>query len=41
VLAVGTASREAGLRELTWHQVDLKVGRIYINPAGRRRQTKK
>ncbi len=40
VLAIGTASREAALRELTWDQVDLKLGRIYLNPAGRR-QTKK
>ena len=39
VLAVGTASREAALRELTWQQVDLRLGRIR-NPDGRR-QTKK
>lgn len=40
VLAVGTASREAALRELTWDRVDLRLGRIQLNPAGRR-QTKK
>jgi len=40
VLAVGTASREAALRELTWGQVDLRLGRIRLNPDGRR-QTKK
>ena len=40
VLAVGTASREAALRELTWAQVDLRLGRIHLNPEGRR-QTKK
>jgi integrase len=40
VLAVGTASREAALRELTWEQVDLRLGRIRLNPDGRR-QTKK
>jgi len=40
VLAIGTASREAALRELTWQQVDLRIGRIHLNPAGRR-QTKK
>jgi integrase len=40
VLAIGTASREAALRELTWDQVDLRLGRIYLNPVGRR-QTKK
>jgi integrase len=40
VLAVGTASREAALRELTWQQVDLRLGRIRLNPDGRR-QTKK
>lgn len=40
VLAVGTASREAALRELTWTQVDLGIGRIRLNPEGRR-QTKK
>lgn len=40
VLAVGTASREAALRELTWSQVDLRLGRIRLNPEGRR-QTKK
>src|SRR5438105_12159585 len=40
VLAVGTASREAALRELTWQQVDLRLGRIRLHPSGRR-QTKK
>ncbi len=40
VLAVGTASREAALRELTWDRVDLRIGRIQLNPEGRR-QTKK
>jgi integrase len=40
VLAVGTASREAALRELTWDRVDLRLGRIQLNPEGRR-QTKK
>jgi integrase len=40
VLAVGTASREAALRELTWDQVDLRLGRIRLNPESRR-QTKK
>lgn len=40
VLAIGTASREAALRELTWQQVDLRLGRIRLNPDGRR-QTKK
>ena len=40
VLAVGTASREAALRELTWHQIDLRLGRIHLNPDSRR-QTKK
>src|SRR6185312_14924872 len=40
VLAIGTASREAALRELTWAQVDLRIGRIRLNPEGRA-QTKK
>jgi integrase len=40
VLAVGTASREAALRELTWEQIDFRLGRIRLNPEGRR-QTKK
>jgi len=40
VLAVGTASREAAIRELKWDQVDLRIGRIKLNPEGRR-QTKK
>jgi len=40
VLAIGTASREAALRELKWDEVDLRVGRIRLNPPGRR-QTKK
>lgn len=40
VLAIGTASREAALRELKWDEVDLRVGRIKLNPPGRR-QTKK
>jgi integrase len=40
VLAVGTASREAALRELTWEQIDFRLGRIRRNPEGRR-QTKK
>ncbi len=37
VLAVRTASREAALRELTWQQVDLRLGRIRLDG---RRQTK-
>ncbi len=40
VLAIGTASREAALRELTWDRIDLQLGRIRLNPADRR-QTKK
>jgi len=40
VLAVGSASREAALRELTWKQIDLRRGIIRLNPEGRR-QTKK
>lgn len=40
VLAVGTASREAALRELKYDQIDLRLGRIRLNPEGRR-QTKK
>lgn len=47
MLAVGTASREAALRELRWDQVVLKderdgetCGFIRLNPEGRR-QTKK
>ncbi|MGH8327494.1 MAG: tyrosine-type recombinase/integrase, partial [Steroidobacteraceae bacterium] len=40
ILAIGTASREAALRELTWEQVDLRLGRLHLNPEGRR-QTKK
>ena len=40
VLAVGTASREAALRELKWDQIDLRLGRIRLNPESRR-QTKK
>ena len=40
VLAIGTASREAALRELKWSEVDLRIGRIRLNPPGRR-QTKK
>ena len=35
MLAVGTASREAALRELTWQQVDLRRGRIRLDPDGR------
>lgn len=31
VLAVGTASREAALRELTWEQIDFRLGRIRLN----------
>ena len=40
VLAVGTAARPGAIRELTWQQVDLRLGRIRLNPEGRR-QTKK
>jgi len=40
VLAVGTAAREAAIRELTVAQIDLAGGRIRLNPEGRR-QTKK
>ncbi len=40
VLAIGTASREAALRELTWPQIHLEIGRLKLNPEGRR-QTKK
>jgi integrase len=40
MLAVGTASRETALRELTWQQVNLRLGRVRLNPEGRR-QTKK
>ena len=40
VLAVVTASREAALRELTWDQVNLRLGRIRLNQESRR-QTKK
>lgn len=40
VLAVGTASRVTALLDLTWAQVDLRIGRINLNPPGRR-QTKK
>lgn len=32
LLAIGTASREAALRELTWQQVDLEVGYIRLRP---------
>lgn len=41
ILAVGSASREAALRELTWDHVDLKLGRIYLNPEGRRQTEKR
>jgi hypothetical protein len=40
VLAVGTASRVTALLELKWEQIDLRIGRIRLNPEGRR-QTKK
>ena len=35
-----TAARRSALESLTWDQVDLDNGRIYLNPTGRR-QTKK
>jgi len=34
VLAVGTAARPGAIRELTWQQVDLRLGRIRLNPEG-------
>lgn len=40
VLAIATSSRVTALLELKWDQVDLTVGRIQLNPEGRR-QTKK
>lgn len=41
VLAIGTAGREAAIRELTWPQVDMQVGRIALNPPGRRQTAKR
>lgn len=40
VCEIGTAAREAALRELKWDQVDLIRNRVRLNPEGRR-QTKK
>lgn len=41
VLAIGTAGREAAIRELTWAQIDTRVGRIALNPPGRRQTSKR
>lgn len=40
ILAISTCARVSALLELTWSQIDERVGRIHLNPHGRR-QTKK
>jgi integrase len=39
-LALNTASRKGALLEMTWEQIDLENGMIYLNPAGREQTNK-
>ena len=41
VLAITTCARVSALRELKWDQFDERVGRIYLNPEGRRQNNKR
>lgn len=41
ILAIGTCGRVTALLELTWSQVDPRLGRIRLNPSGRRQNNKR
>lgn len=41
ILAISTCGRVSALLELTWDQIDTRVGRLYLNPEGRRQNNKR